>query len=347
MYSIPMLKVYCEFLPGVSHIPLLYPNLGRTIRSKHLFLDSAYDELKTPFVEIVEKIDNADYVLVPHNFTFLRNKKKYLDEVFNIAEIHKKKVIIFWHGDSTNHIDRKNMILFRTSQYGYKKRNNEFIMPPYAPDLLHEKFEARSKSGEKPVIGFCGWADYKGFKNRLSTAVKNAGVSIRSITDSKFAVQRKGISIRMDAIKRLNKSDLVSPNFIIRSSFSGHIKTISMDPEVAREEYTENIKNSDLSLVIKGDGNFSLRFYEVLSLGRIPLLVDTDCMLPFEDEIDYSSFILRVPYKNLHRLDILAAKFWEGCSDEKFIQMQQKAREMHEKYLSVPASMRHITEKLL
>ena len=342
-----MLKVYCDILPNVPHVPLLYPNLGKREQEKIMFMDRAYEGLKDPMVEIVDDVSQAKYILIPHNYPNVINNSEYLDKQFKLASENNKKVVAFWHGDSDEHVDRDNLILFRTCQYGYKKRDNEVMIPPYAVDLLETDPDVRSKKSDKPIIGFCGWARYKNLKNLIGTLIKNSIVQIVSIASPKLSARRKGISFRMDAIKILQKSKLTDANFVIRSSYSGHKETISMDPKKAREEYIENILGSDLSLVIKGDGNYSYRFYEALSLGRVPLFVDTDCVLPFESKIDYSEFILKVNHRDIKNIDKIAADFWSNLSDGDFKKMQQKAREVYEKYLSVPAFLRYIVNEIL
>jgi hypothetical protein len=55
-----------------------------------------------------------------------------------------------------------------------------------------------------------------------------------------------------------------------------------------KEEFVNNMKYSEFSFCPRGTGNFSTRFYEALHNGRIPVLIDTDTVLPFEKHIDYS-----------------------------------------------------------
>ena len=50
--------------------------------------------------------------------------------------------------------------------------------------------------------------------------------------------------------------------------------------------------DSSFSLCIRGNGNFSYRFYEALSFGRIPILIDTDVELPFESIINWKDHII-------------------------------------------------------
>ena len=49
----------------------------------------------------------------------------------------------------------------------------------------------------------------------------------------------------------------------------------------------------------RGAGNFSYRFYETLMMGRIPILVNTDCVFPFEDKVDINSLGLVLNEKTL------------------------------------------------
>ena len=43
---------------------------------------------------------------------------------------------------------------------------------------------------------------------------------------------------------------------------------------------------------MRGAGNFSYRFYEALSFGRIPILIDTDTLLPLQTKIEWSEHII-------------------------------------------------------
>ena len=177
-------------------------------------------------------------------------------------------------------------------------------------------------------MGFCGWAQYKNLKNRIGTSLKNSLIDLALLTGQHDAgAYRKGITFRMKALKMIKQSAHVLPNVIVRSSYSGHSATIKTNAETARTEYRNNLLNSDFALVIKGDGNYSYRFYEALSLGRIPVLLDTDCVLPLEEKIDYDSFIIRIDYRDITALDQIIAKRYHKMSSEEFAEMQCNARE--------------------
>ena len=343
-----MIKVFATILPDVPYIPLLYPNLGMPKQDSILFLGNAFHGMDTPFVEMVSDPSDADYILLPHNFSSVRHRKSYIKQQSLLAHTLGKKLIIFWHGDSDAPIHIPNAIVFRTSQYGYTQQVNEVMMPAYAEDLSGGDIQVRKKHSGKPIVGFCGWADYKNTKNRLGTLIKNTAINLlRACGNQQIGAKRKGIWFRMQVISVLQKSDSIQSHFIIRSSYSGHIKTIKTNVEQTRKEYISNMIDSDYALIIKGDGNYSYRFYEALSVGRIPVLLDTDCILPLEDIIDYDSFILRVDYKNISHLDAIIAQHYRSLSDEDYQDMQRVARDVYEQYLSVQSYFRYITTNIL
>ena len=341
-----MLTAYTRRLPGVPLIPLLYPNFGKEERDAILFMNNAFREIREPFVAVTDDPAKADVLLLAHNFSTLRKRPEYVAEFEELSKKHGKKVVVFWHGDRPDRVPLSNVIVFRTSMYDHCRRPEEIAMPAYSEDLLQGEALQIRKKGEKPVIGFCGWADYRSLKNRFGTYALNAAVDLRAALGRRPVLRskRKGLSFRREAIGALEHQNQVTTNFIIRSSYSGHSNTIALDPETARREYRENMLQSDLALVVKGDGNFSYRFYEALSLGRIPLLIDTDCVLPCSDRLDYDAFIFRVPFQNIDQLPQLVGEWWGRLTDEGFAAMQKKAREAYEEHLSVPAFLQSVPE---
>ena len=66
-----------------------------------------------------------------------------------------------------------------------------------------------------------------------------------------------------------------------------------------RQEYLHNMIDSDYMLVIRGAGNASFRLFETLCSGRIPVLVDTDCVLPYEEQVDWKQYCVWVDQTEL------------------------------------------------
>lgn len=341
-----MKKVHLELLPNQPHIPLLFPNLGAIDRPERLFTNDALQTLRDPFVEIVEDPGESDYLLIPHDFYRVAGEKEYIERVAQRAQEYGKKVLIFDYSDYDSPIEVPNSIVFRYSQYRYKKPENEIIAAPFVQDLGAAGITLRSK-GEKPIVGFCGWADFDSWRRRARYYARLLIIEFQALfRGSIMRVHRPGLYFRRAALRSLRNSAQVVSNFLVRKAFSAHAHSILSDPQIARKEYIQNMLDSDFVLAPKGDGNYSMRFYEALSLGRIPLLIDTETALPFEAELDYSAFILRVPYTDLDRLPQIVVDFYSKLTEEEFLAMQKRARETFETRLSGEAFLRHALERL-
>lgn len=337
--DIPPLKIYIgEPIEGLPCLPFLRPSLSPGSVVLNTFSEpDAFSFIKTPFFEIVQDAGAADFLLIPHNYFHLRKNKELIVAFEEISEKSGKKILIFALGDRAGHVAVKNSIVFRTSQYRPDLRQNEIIIPAFVPDMLKDRsLNLRNKSA-KAIVGFCGWAKFATIQDHIKFLIKN--------TFLRFGARKQGIYFRLKAIGVLALSPLVETDFIIRSSHSGSKKTIIGDPAAARKEYIDNILNSDFVLAPKGDGNYSVRFYEALSLARIPLLIDTETILPLEKTLCYDEFALRVDYRRIHKLPEIVSAFYSGLSDEQFALMQEKAREAYEKFLGPDVFLRRIFTK--
>lgn len=344
-----MLRVYFERFEGASLVPILFPQFGIYEPAKFLFLKNAFKLLTEPLVEVVDSPEKADYLLLPHDYFDVMLKAEYLQRYADLSSQHDKRILVFWHGDGDTPVRLPNATVFRTCQYRSALRPNEYIMPAYAGDLLDGRPLTIRPKTDIPVIGFCGWAEYASLRNRLSTHLKNSQWHLRAtLTGSdRWRSRRKGLTIRREAIRALRGKNGISTNFLIRNSFSGHTRTIRLDPQAARDEYTENILSSDLCLTMRGDGNFSVRFFEVLSLGRVPLFMDTDCALPLEDRIDYASFMLKIDVSDMPHAAQRITSFWQRMPDEQFAEMQRNARQAFEQFLRIDRYLSYAVKNML
>jgi hypothetical protein len=102
---------------------------------------------------------------------------------------------------------------------------------------------------------------------------------------------------------------------------------------------------SDFVLAPKGDGNYSNRFLETLSLGRIPVVVDTDIMLPFEDRIAYDRCVVRVPMSDVEKTpEYILAWYAARCDEKEWADAQACARSAYEDYLRIDSFFRKLFE---
>lgn len=314
--------------PNVSYIPLLFPFWGSILKETVPYLSGVFK--KTSFdknyYRLTEKLSEADCGLLPHNYwTLKKYDPDYLKNFIHKARVLKKPVLIDATGDCADEIPVKNSVILRNSVYKKDLKSNEIVIPAYAEDF--GKPVPRELS-PVPVIGFTGWLKADFFKSFYITE-KTLGLVIRNL-----------------AIKYLDKTVGIKTNFIVRKSYSGHIKTISGSVKRYRTEFVNNIIDSDYTLCVKGSGNFSVRFYETLSLGRIPLVVDTDNAFPLEEKINYREFCLFVSYRNLAKIGELLLAYHRSLPAEEFIAKQNRARKVFEKYLRIDSFTKYLVEEI-
>ena len=92
----------------------------------------------------------------------------------------------------------------------------------------------------------------------------------------------------------------------------------------------------------RGAGNFSYRLYETLSCGRIPVFVDTDCVLPDEDMIDWRSLCVWVDESELDEIGERVAAFHAAYDDSSFRELQHECRRVWLERLSPEGWFEHL-----
>lgn len=232
-------------------------------------------------------LEECDYVL-SCKFTWGNTDFETIQNNLNSYSSINKYVIIFWISDSTDKFNiPDNVILFRTSLYKTQISNNEYILP-YVWEGIDKKYFSLNKT-DKPIIGFCGQVD----------------------------------QYRHDIIEKFKESDNIECNFIIRNDFWGgnpHNTNLKND-------FINNILSSHFTICNRGKGNFSMRFYQVLSCGRIPALVDSDMIFPFEDKINWKDIIVTGCNEN----EVLD-KILDMYNNKDIISIQNKCRYIYNKY---------------
>src|SRR5439155_22282233 len=129
----------------------------------------------------------------------------------------------------------------------------------------------------------------------------------------------------------------VATNFIVRDKFWASAldqHSSGGTRREARREYVQNIVDSNYLLCVRGAGNFSYRLYETLSCGRIPLFVNSDCVLPFQSEINWKDYCVWVDEKDVDRVGEIVAAFHDSLTNRQFLDLKRECRELWEDYLS-------------
>jgi hypothetical protein len=113
-----------------------------------------------------------------------------------------------------------------------------------------------------------------------------------------------------------------------------------------RAEFAENLLESDYALVARGNGNFSFRLYEAMSAGTIPVFLDTDCCLPFDDTVPYRDLFVWVPAGDVHRIGDYVAAYHGRLDDRSFNERRRSIREIYDRFLSPLGFHRELAARL-
>jgi len=335
-----------------QHIPLLYPFWGNPLdRSRLPFLHTLFERhsFDTSRYSITDNLSAADMILMPYAYnTALRVAPDVIAACIRLSREQGKKILVDGISDIERSVAMPNAVVLRYGGYRFEKKNNEICIPPYADDLLElyrdSVPDVRAKS-DMPTVGFTGWASLPA-KQELRTRIKETPDRLRGMFDSRWRAKQKGVFFRREAVSVLQTSLRIKPNFIIRTSYSGHRETASGAQETLRKEFVDNLLGSDYGLDVRGDANASTRLFEMLSLGRIPIIVDTERNFPFSDVLDYATFSLTVDFRDIKQLPERVAAFHAGLSGEQFIEMQKNARAAYLNFFRVDALMSHIIREL-
>lgn len=295
-----MIKIYSDqsFCPPSFSCHMLLPFWGQQ-KDENDPDANRFDKYIKEGKEIFKltSFEEADWVVYPYSPT--GNPKQFLA----FQELTKSKpLIVFFNDDSDIELNyRENTYIFRTSFYKSKRRPTEFAIPGWSNDwgkFLPKIWE------EKPTVSFCG--------------------------------QIYPLDVRKASIDSLIKSSKITTNFLIRDKFwAGWLSNRRKEfGQKVRQEFIQNISDGDYILCARGGGNFSYRVYETMMSGRIPLIVNTDCVFPYDFIIDWKNIFPIVEKSNINYIAEILLEFHNSLSPQQFIEKQDMARDLWDKWIS-------------
>ena len=352
IYSDP---TYC--VEPDNYIPLLVPFWGMwkdnqyweqahfTGLEKEKQMD-AYMAAVTDYFQMVEVMEEADVVMLPSRLMKYFSKERQ-DLVYGFAAKAaeaQKRILLFNNSDFHVSPGIDNAIILGSSLYQSRRQPNEFGVTSWIPDYFEGETPPRKK-GEKPVVGFCGQVTEPSFMDRY---IKHVGrwllqdVYTREIGGMTFRRwdNFKHKFLRYDGLTYLQESPQVVTDFIFRESYYGNAIDVHKGEwetdtvQSVREDYLDNMSNTDYTFCARGKGNFSFRFYEILSAGRIPLYIDTDTVLPYDFAVNWREQFFWIDVDDLPQVGERLYDYHRGLTDEQFQDVQRNCRHLWEEWLS-------------
>lgn len=314
---------------------------------KVFFKDSSIEQIRLQYGSIIDQFllenysENADLFILPMswNYYYKNGKKEMALEFIKKVESYKKPLLSFITGDAGVTPMNKDVYVFRSSGYHSKKLKNQHALPVFFDDPLM-KYYKRTKpflreKKARPVIGFCGHANISAFEtffNVVKSGYKNLKYHLKISFDDPQPLYPAGLR-RWRCLKELESSPDLDDNFVKRKNYRAGARDENAKIKTSIEFY-DNMINSDYVLCIRGAGNFSARLYETLAMGRIPVFVNTNCLLPFEQLINWKDYVVWVEAKDIKDLPEIIKSFHDNLSASEFEELQLSCRKLWEDYLS-------------
>ena len=283
------------------------------------------------YYAIVDTIKTCDVVVFPINYTSFLKHKTAFNNLLKLAKEHSKPLWVYSSGDYgfTNYIP--NSYTFRLGGFNSKLSQSSVVIPSFINDpysTLQQDFSALKKEA-LPSIGFVGHAQsglvkyWKEWINHLKGNIKR-GLGKQLADKQKFypsSIKRANYLNSLSNDKRLNT------NFILRNNYRAGIQT-ETDKEKTTQEFYSNMYSNAYTFCSRGVGNFSVRFYETLAMGRIPILLNTDCRLPFEANIDWKQHCIIIEENEAAKMAEKIFEFHNSKTEAEFLELQKNNRQL-------------------
>jgi hypothetical protein len=357
--TVSTLKMYTDaaYKPdALPHAPILYPFWGAPTGDARSPTGGRYDrfvEEGRSFLELVP-LELADVAVLPVAWEHVEGDPEAealaLALAFAAAATDAGvPVVVFYIADSTERVPLDGAVVFRTSLMRSQRAPNERAMPALSVDLRQELggSSAERTWRERPVVGFCGYAPGAEQLRRPRAIARAVRRRVR-VARGELA---EGIYARARALHALGSSRRIQLNAIVRDAFWAGAVPATGEPDyelmsVARGEFVQNIADSDYVLCARGGGNFSYRLYETMSAGRIPVFIDTDCVLPFEEELDWRSLCVWVDAAEVDQVGDAVAEEHLRLGPDGFAERQRTCRRVWEDLLSPAGFFRNFWRAL-
>jgi len=320
--------------PATPHAVILMPFWGTNSEPEGDPDNGRFDryaELGRSFLRLSALAD-CDIGAFPQNWESAGEQAAELATRFSAACRQAGKTPVVFHGaDSTEPLPVE-AVVFRASLLRSRRRPSEFALPAWSEDFLanHLGGELRIRSKQpRPVVGFCG-NTMSGPPARTFGRTLRRAVGVRDDPTRTLA----GDHPRTLALRALGRDSRLETSFVLRETFwAGAIDGPSSLLD-ARDEYVRNMLESDYVLCARGNGNFSYRLYETLCMGRIPVFIDTDCVLPLDFDIDWRDYCVWVDEAEIEQIGDQVLEFHESLDESEFEERQRACRRLWETHIS-------------
>jgi len=301
---------------------------------------------------LVNNIQDSDVAILKYEMNYYYDLRKVNElKIINRSTIAAGKLLVCTtKGDVGITPALEHFHLYRWSGYNSKNSGNNFILPVFIADPLpfHNKGQITYRQKTvRPMIGFCGQGkgDILKWGKDVFRIFYFRGMKLMNKYYSDNEPLQSSTYTRSKLLDSLEKSPHVDTCFIRHKKYRNGI--ISKEEKVESAKiFFSNILDTQYTLCYRGAGNFSVRLFETLACGRIPVIILSDNMLPLPDKVDWNRFPI---IKSFEKNDIAqkVCAFHNNLNEDQFIHLQQYARQIWEQYLTYSGFMRIFTDNYI
>jgi hypothetical protein len=331
-----------------AHVPFLAPWWGappEDAASLHNGQFAAWASVRPAAYTLVATPGEADVFVLSIPWKLTRGNpaaRAFADAEIRAAGNLGRKIVIFFDSDHDEAIAwPAHALVFRFSIYRDTRRPNEFAIPVFSQDFLAQRHAGVLRLREKapvPSVGFCGYAPPLGCHWSAHTVREMLRYAAYRL---KLLRHRHSIAHapRVRALRVLRRAAGVEKRFLVRDQFAfnrwGVLQPGGTPGSAARAraDFLDNLDGTDYALCARGLANCSIRFYEAISLGRIPLFVNTQCVLPYDWLVDWDQACVRVEEADLPRLGGILRDHHARVTPAEFAAQQRLARRLFEQWV--------------
>ena len=293
-----------------------------------------------PYTE-VDSIRDCDLAIYPSK-AFTPETLVFDNSVFYAAQLartHHKPLIIDGTSDSDVSLDIPSANILRCGLYKSLQQSFETECPYWSNDRTKQgldKLTINSK-GRKPVVGFCGTTASMGKLANLSKCLVPAMMTQTALSQGKIArqldprlVEGMSLQLRETAMQLLQRDRRIVTAFDVTNNHQSYYIKNEANQIALENRFIASTELADYVLCVRGSGNYSGRFYMALNAGRIPIVIDTDLVIPYEDRLQ----ILKIPVKDIANLGAIISEHFASTSEAELRAMKLQNRWAYHQYLA-------------
>jgi hypothetical protein len=302
--------------------------------------------------KLTNKIEKSSLLLIPYSINHYSENKimEMIDNYNKLCIENDIKGYGFIAGDyPKNYEEFKNITYFRMSGYRSKLSNRNQGFPAALTDQHFKIYKTKNiilrHKKKLPTVGFCGLASNDLFlrtKQNIKRIKDNLGNSENLFNNNTHQPKYDSAYERYTILKKIEEAKFIRTNFIFRNQYRGGAVTKNEINETTLEYYDNMIK-SDYIFCSRGYGNFSIRLYETLMMGRIPIFLNTDCLLPFPELINWENHLIWIEWNQKDNITRIIKNFHDGITDQKFKEIQLNNRNLWDEILKPKWILRNLT----